>query len=157
MGRTKSCTVVFSNDPCSFLHVSVLQYLPYLPTTVAALRVARLTALSGQHEPYLMGGTAVVARRRLRGRPAPRGLHVCDVPSTTRNERDTRQECGHGLAAHHHLRLLGAGPPYLLQLYICSADGCVARMESQAARAYMHEIECVERLALNSLMRGMLY
>ena len=26
-------------------------------------------------------------------------------------------------------------------------------MESQAARAYMHEIECVERLALNSLMR----
>ena len=34
-----------------------------------------------------------------------------------------------------------------------SVDGCVARMESQAARAYMHEIECVERLALNSLMR----
>ena len=34
-----------------------------------------------------------------------------------------------------------------------SADGCVTRMESQAARAYMHEIECVERLDLNSLMR----
>ena len=37
--------------------------------------------------------------------------------------------------------------------YSCSADGCVARMESQAARAYMHEIECVERLDVNSLMR----
>ena len=39
---------------------------------------------------------------------------------------------------------------------LASADGCVARMESQAARAYMHEIECVERLALNSLMRELL-
>ena len=27
---------------------------------------------------------------------------------------------------------------------------------AQAARAYMHEIECVERLALNSLMRPLL-
>ena len=36
---------------------------------------------------------------------------------------------------------------------LASADRCVARMESQAARAYMHEIECVERLALNSLNR----
>ena len=35
--------------------------------------------------------------------------------STTRNERDTRQECGHGLAAHHHLRRLGAGSPLLAQ------------------------------------------
>ena len=40
--------------------------------------------------------------------------------------------------------------------YSCSADGCVARMDSQAAHAYMHEIECVERLALNSLMRELL-
>ena len=39
---------------------------------------------------------------------------------------------------------------------LASADGCVARMESQAARAYMHEIKCVERLALNSLMRELL-
>ena len=44
----------------------------------------------------------------------------------------------------------------MLQLYSCSADGCVTRMETQAARAYMHEIECVERLALNSLMRELL-
>ena len=29
-------------------------------------------------------------------------------------------------------------------------------LESQAACAYMHEIECVERLALNSLMRELL-
>ena len=36
------------------------------------------------------------------------------------------------------------------------ATRCVARMESQTARAYMHEIECVERLALNSLMRELL-
>ena len=79
-------------------------------------------------------------------RPASHGLRAYDVPSTTRNERDTRQECGHGLAAHHHLRRLGAG------VALASVgDGCVARMESQAARAYMHEIECVERLALNSL------
>ena len=30
---------------------------------------------------------------------------------------------------------------------------CVARMARQTARAPMHEIECVERLALDSLMR----
>ena len=33
---------------------------------------------------------------------------------------------------------------------------CVARMAHQAARAPMHEIECVERLALDSLMRELL-
>ena len=65
MGRMKSCTVVFSNDPCSVLPVSLLQYLPYLPTTVAALRVARLTSLSGQHELYFMGGTALASQRYL--------------------------------------------------------------------------------------------
>ena len=36
------------------------------------------------------------------------------------------------------------------------AARCVARMGSQTARAPMHEIECVERLALDSLMREML-
>ena len=39
---------------------------------------------------------------------------------------------------------------------LASANGFVARMESQAVRAYMHEIECVERLGLNSLMRELL-
>ena len=39
---------------------------------------------------------------------------------------------------------------------LAQMGACVARMESQAARAYMHEIECVERLALNSLMRPLL-
>ena len=33
---------------------------------------------------------------------------------------------------------------------------CVARMGTQAAHAHMHGIECVERLALNSLMRELL-
>ena len=33
---------------------------------------------------------------------------------------------------------------------------CVARMAHQAARAPMHEIECVERLTLDSLMRELL-
>ena len=36
------------------------------------------------------------------------------------------------------------------------AARCVARMESQTARAPMHEIECVERLGLDSLMRELL-
>ena len=36
------------------------------------------------------------------------------------------------------------------------AGRCAARMLSQAARAPMHEIECVERLALGSLMRELL-
>ena len=36
------------------------------------------------------------------------------------------------------------------------AARCVARMVRQAARAHMHEIECVERLGLNSLMRALL-
>ena len=36
------------------------------------------------------------------------------------------------------------------------AGRCAARMLSQAARAPMHEIECVERLALDSLMRELL-
>ena len=31
-----------------------------------------------------------------------------------------------------------------------------ARMGTQAAHAHMHEIECVERLGLNSLMRALL-
>ena len=57
--------MVFSNDPCYDLSASLLAYLPYLPTTVAALRVARLTALSGQHELYLMGGTALASQRYL--------------------------------------------------------------------------------------------
>ena len=36
------------------------------------------------------------------------------------------------------------------------ATRCVARMESHTARAYyMHEIECVERLAVDSLIRLM--
>ena len=58
---------------------------------------------------------------------APRGLHASDVPSTTRNERDTRQECGHGLAAHHHLRRLGAGSPLLAQMGVRGAHGESAR------------------------------
>eukprot|EP01048_Picozoa_sp_COSAG05_P007129 COSAG05_NODE_494_length_9271_cov_4.390536_5_plen_57_part_00 len=33
---------------------------------------------------------------------------------------------------------------------------CVARMGTQAAHAHLHEIECVERLGLNSLMRALL-
>ena len=37
-----------------------------------------------------------------------------------------------------------------------AARHCAARMESQAARAYMHEIECAERLGLNFLMRALL-
>ena len=36
------------------------------------------------------------------------------------------------------------------------AARCVARMESQTARTPMHEIECAERLALDSLMRELL-
>ena len=36
--------------------------------------------------------------------------------STARCGRDTRQDCGHGLAAHHHPRRLGAGPPLLAQM-----------------------------------------
>ena len=36
--------------------------------------------------------------------------------STAHYERDTRQECGHGLVAHHHLRRLGAGSPLLAQI-----------------------------------------
>ena len=36
------------------------------------------------------------------------------------------------------------------------AARCAGRMLSQAARAPMHEIECVERLALDSLMRELL-
>ena len=31
-----------------------------------------------------------------------------------------------------------------------------ARMGAQAAHAHLHEIECVERLGLNSLMRALL-
>ena len=37
-----------------------------------------------------------------------------------------------------------------------AAGRCAARLGTQAARAYMHEIECVERLALNFLMRELL-
>ena len=40
--------------------------------------------------------------------------------------------------------------------YSCSADWRSVGRSAQAARAYMHEIECVERLALNSLMRELL-
>ena len=38
----------------------------------------------------------------------------------------------------------------------CGAARCVVRMESKTARAPMHEIECVERLVLYSLMRELL-
>ena len=41
--------------------------------------------------------------------------------STARCGRDTRQDCGHGLAAHHHLRRLGAGSPLLAQMGAWSA------------------------------------
>ena len=54
--------------------------------------------------------------RHTRDRPAPRGLDTSDVPSTTRNECGTRQECGHRPAGHHHLRRLGAGWPLLGRL-----------------------------------------
>ena len=37
-----------------------------------------------------------------------------------------------------------------------AAGRCVARMGTQAAHAHLHEIECVERLGLNSLMRALL-
>ena len=37
-----------------------------------------------------------------------------------------------------------------------AAGRCVARMGTQAAHAHLHEIECVERLGLNSRMRALL-
>ena len=39
---------------------------------------------------------------------------------------------------------------------LASADWRLVGRSAQAARANMHEIECVERLALNSLMRELL-
>ena len=36
------------------------------------------------------------------------------------------------------------------------AGRCAARHGTQAAHAHLHEIECVERLGLNSLMRALL-
>ena len=37
-----------------------------------------------------------------------------------------------------------------------AAGRCAAPQGTQAARAHLHEIECVERLGLNSLMRALL-
>ena len=37
-----------------------------------------------------------------------------------------------------------------------AAGRCAARHGTQAAHAHLHEIECVERLGLNSLMRALL-
>ena len=46
-----------------------------------------------------------------RGRPVPRGRHASDVARVAPYGRDTRHECGHRPAGHHHLRRHGAGPP----------------------------------------------
>ena len=43
-----------------------------------------------------------------------------------------------------------------LPVIMIDAGRCVARMGTQAAHAHLHEIECVERLGLNSLMRALL-
>ena len=38
-----------------------------------------------------------------------------------------------------------------------AAGRCAARQGTQAAHAHLHEIECVERLGLNPLMRALVW
>ena len=77
-----------------------------------------------------------------------------DVPSTTRNERGTRQECGHRPAGHHHLRRLGAGWPLLGRLRAwrtCMKNFLAIGFEFSDARAV--ELKSADRAAQNFTQR----
>ena len=47
-------------------------------------------------------------------------------------------------------------PPVGRGVALARSVARAARMGTQAAHAHLHEIECVERLGLNSLMRALL-